>query len=175
MGRCPVKSSRAQVSARSRPSPPLNPRYNRPSGHWPCVKSCLVYPVFCGYIKSDGLRNLVKIDGKLNSAKYIQFLKDNLISDLDDGEILQHDRDPCLRSRATQRGLVDKRITVLKDWSAQTPKLNIIEQLGTESKRRVYQKNPRNLGGSVGTQPQRMASLICEDTKGFVRIFSNAY
>ena len=22
--------------------PPLNPLYNRPSGHWPCVKSCLV-------------------------------------------------------------------------------------------------------------------------------------
>ena len=32
----------ARASVRTRPSPPLNPHYNRPSDHWPCVKSCLV-------------------------------------------------------------------------------------------------------------------------------------
>ena len=35
-----------------------------------------------GYIKSDGPRKLVKIDGNFNSAKYIQLLKDNLIPGL---------------------------------------------------------------------------------------------
>ena len=35
-------TSRVRVSARSRPSPPLYPHFNRPSGFWPCVKSCLV-------------------------------------------------------------------------------------------------------------------------------------
>ena len=35
-------SSRARASARARSSPPPNPHYNQPSGHWPCVKSCLV-------------------------------------------------------------------------------------------------------------------------------------
>ena len=35
-------TSRVRVSARSRPSPPLYPHFNRPSGFWPCVKSCLM-------------------------------------------------------------------------------------------------------------------------------------
>ena len=35
-------TSRIRVSARSRPSPPLYPHFNWPSGFWPCVKSCLV-------------------------------------------------------------------------------------------------------------------------------------
>ena len=35
-------TSRVRVSARSRPFPPLYPHFNRPSGFWPCVKSCLV-------------------------------------------------------------------------------------------------------------------------------------
>ena len=35
-------TSRVRVSARSRPSPPFYPHFNRPSGFWPCVKSCLV-------------------------------------------------------------------------------------------------------------------------------------
>ena len=29
----------------------------------------------------------IKIDGNLNSAKYIHLLKDNLVPDLDEGEI----------------------------------------------------------------------------------------
>ena len=36
------QTSRVRVTARSRPSPPLYPHFNRPSGFWPCVKSCLV-------------------------------------------------------------------------------------------------------------------------------------
>ena len=51
-----------------------------------------------GYIKSDRLRKLAKINDNLNRAKYILLLlKDNLIPDLDDGEIFQYDRDPCHR------------------------------------------------------------------------------
>ena len=35
-------TSRVRVSARFRPSPPLYPHFNRPSGFWPCIKSCMV-------------------------------------------------------------------------------------------------------------------------------------
>ena len=34
--------NRARASASAQPSPPLNPHYNRSSGHWNCVMSCLV-------------------------------------------------------------------------------------------------------------------------------------
>ena len=36
------KSSRVRVSTCAQPSPPLNPHYNQPLGHWHCVKSSLV-------------------------------------------------------------------------------------------------------------------------------------
>ena len=42
MSRWAAQTSRDRVSAPSRPSPPLYPHFNRPSGFWPCVKSCLV-------------------------------------------------------------------------------------------------------------------------------------
>ena len=80
-----------------------------------------------GYIKSDGSRKLVKIDGNLNSAKYIQLLKDNLIADLDDGEIFQHEGDLCHRSRATKLSLTEESIIVLSDWPALSLGLNNME------------------------------------------------
>ena len=58
--------------------------------------------ILWGYIKSDGSRKLAKIDGNLNSAKYSQLLKDNLIPDLEEGEIFQHDGAPYHRLHATQ-------------------------------------------------------------------------
>ena len=42
MSRWAAQTSRVRVSAPSRPSPPLYPHFNWPSGFWPCVKSCLV-------------------------------------------------------------------------------------------------------------------------------------
>ena len=52
MSRWAAQTSRVRVSARSRPSPPLYPHFNRPSGFWPCVRSCLVggsdkYMAYC--------------------------------------------------------------------------------------------------------------------------------
>lgn len=51
------------------------------------------------------------------------------------------------RSRATQCRLFDWGILVLKVWPAHVPDLNIIVQMWTELKRKVRQKNPRNLEG----------------------------
>lgn len=47
--------------------------------------------------------------------------------------------------RIRHNSLVDKSITMLKDWSAQRPDLKILEQLWTELKRIIFQKNPRSL------------------------------
>ena len=41
-GRSAAQTNWVRVSARSRPSPSLYSHFNRPSGFWPCVKSCLV-------------------------------------------------------------------------------------------------------------------------------------
>ena len=42
------------------------------------------------------------------------------------------------------KNVTDEDETKLKDLSAQSSDLNIIEQIGTELKRRVRQKNPGN-------------------------------
>ena len=42
VGRWATQTSNIWASAGTRPTPPLNPHFNRPSGHWPCVKPCLV-------------------------------------------------------------------------------------------------------------------------------------
>ena len=53
------------------------------------------------YKKSDGSRNLVKIDSSLKSGKNVHMLKDNLIVDLDEDEIFQYDKDSCHRLGTT--------------------------------------------------------------------------
>ena len=42
VGRWAAQTSTVRVSARAQLSPPFYPHFNRPSGFWPCVKSCLV-------------------------------------------------------------------------------------------------------------------------------------
>ena len=53
-----------------------------------------------GIHNSDSSRNLVKIDGNLDSTKYIQLLNVKLIQDLDKGETFWHDGAPRYRLHA---------------------------------------------------------------------------
>ena len=59
--------------------------------------------IFYGYMKYDGSRKLVKIDGNVNRSSYIQLLKDNLTLDLNEGEIFSmtelHTRDRVQHNR----------------------------------------------------------------------------
>ena len=96
------------------------------------------------YTKSSS--KLVKIDGNLNSVKYIQFLKNNLMPNLDEeGEIIQHNGVSCYRWRSKQNCEAD-----------------------------ILQKNTRHLEELWKSQPWRIASHICEDREGSVRISSRA-
>ena len=87
------------------------------------VGKCLM---LLAYIKIDGSIKLVKIDCNLNSTKYMQFLKNSLISDLDEGEIFQRNGAPSQRSRATQQNLIDEGVILLKDRLALNLDLNSI-------------------------------------------------
>lgn len=48
-----------------------------------------------------------KMDVNLNSIKYVELPKEKLIPYLNDGDIFQHDRDPCHKTCATQQYLAD--------------------------------------------------------------------
>ena len=51
--------------------------------------------MFWGYIKFSGERDLIVVDGKLNSRKYQTILKDNLMDNMFLGEIFQQDNAPA--------------------------------------------------------------------------------
>ena len=68
-----------------------------------------------------------------------------MIADLDEGENFQYDGAPCHRSSTIQQSLADESVSQLTDRPTQSGDLNIIEQMWTELKRRVLQKNPCNL------------------------------
>ena len=70
-------------------------------------------------------------------GKYIQFLKDNLIKELNEGEnSFSLRRTSCHRSRATQQSLAVEGVIVLKVCLTQNRDLNIIEQMWIELKGR---------------------------------------
>ena len=47
-----------------------------------------------------------------NSVKYILLLKENLIADLDEGDIFQHNEAQCHRLHESQQSLADEDVTV---------------------------------------------------------------
>ena len=71
----------------------------------------------------------------MNSVKSIHLPKGNLIPDLAEGEIFQHEGAQCLISREIQQNLADEGVTLLKEWLAECP------EVWTEINRTVRQKN----------------------------------
>lgn len=82
-------------------------------------------------VKSDDSRRLNKI---YSNAKYIQLLKDYLITNSDKGEILWYDRNPCHKSCYNK---------VSPHWKIGQLRLEYQENMDT--KERVCQKIPYNL------------------------------
>ena len=82
-----------------------------------------------GAIKSDGNRMLILLMKNADSIEYQRVLKEGLFLIYKSDSVFQHDGAPCHRSKSTDVFLSNNGICTITDWPAQSPDINIIENI----------------------------------------------
>ena len=74
-----------------------------------------------GCIQYGGAKEMCKVDGNIDSAKYQHILASQYIPNYKRGQIFQEDGAPCHTSGSTMKFLRGEKIKVLQGWLAQSP------------------------------------------------------
>lgn len=126
-----------------KPGQRLDPRYTKKK-----LKHGGGKVVVWGMITPFGVGRIVRIEGNLNKELYVDILQDDVLGtfsdlDLDSGNFyFQQDHDPKHTSKVAQQWFVDNHIDLLP-WPANSPDINIIENLWDHLSRRVHARRPQ--------------------------------
>ena len=98
-----------------------------------------------GFIAQDGRKCLQKVCGTINSIKYLQTLQENLLPEMFLGEKLQQDNAPAHNSILSKTWFSENGLEILENWPPNSPDINIIENVWSLLKKRVFQRHPKNI------------------------------
>ena len=121
----------------------------RKQGTIPTVKHRVGSIMLWGCFSASENGRLVRIETKMNGAKYRAILADNLLQSSQDLRLgsrfpFPQDNDPKHTAKTTQEWLQDKSLNVL-EWPSQSPDLNLIKHLWRDLKIAVQPRSPSNL------------------------------
>ena len=118
-----------------------------------------------GYVLSNGTVNIIKIEGTLTSAKYVEMIK-TFISDIKEkfpDYIFMQDNARAHTAKNTIKFFEEKSVKLLK-WPPYSPDLNIMENIWAIISETVYNGPQYRCKDDLFNAIQNATSMITQDT-----------
>lgn len=112
-----------------------------------------------GAIRSDGFRILIRCERNVDSFEYQRILDIALPQIMTGRTLFQQDGASCHRSASTRQYLSGKAVRCLEEWPAQSPDLNLIENLWVDLKKAVKDRHPKNVDDLWATAEAEWANI----------------
>ena len=101
--------------------------------------------MLCCFIADDSRKCLQKVCGTINSIRYLQILQESLLTEMFLGEKLQQDNAPGHNSILSKTWFSENGLEILENWPPNSPDINIIENVWSLPKKRVFQRHHKNI------------------------------
>ena len=123
-----------------------------------------------GCISSYGLTKIVILEGKITSQVYLKLMQEVIIPEgkrlFGDDFILQQDNAPTYTSKIVKKFITDSNIQCLV-WPPQSPDLSPIENVWAWLKKKISEKEPRNMTELKDYIMKTWSELTSEDYRKY--------